>query len=230
MINGRLATIVLLLILPAAGAAAQVPPSGATVPHPAVSTTNSATEPADPSETADSTGVQIAKCLGGAATGLGLHELGHILAGASVGAELRLKKVDFKGIPFFAITHVANLSRRQEYAVSAAGFWAQYAASEWILSANPNLRSEKRRFQEGVLAFHIGTSLMYAGAAFAKAGPYERDTRGMAESLGISERWIGVLVLLPAVLDTYRYFHPDAEWAAWASRGVKLTMVGLTFK
>ncbi|MEW5984953.1 MAG: hypothetical protein AB1806_21575 [Acidobacteriota bacterium] len=181
-------------------------------------------------ERRESTGVQIAKFLGGAAAGLGVHELGHVVLGASVGATLRVKKVEFKGIPFFAITHGANLSRRQEFVVSSAGFWMQWATSEWILSANPRLRSDRRRFQEGVLAFHVGTSIMYAGASFARAGPYERDTRAMAETLGISERWIGLLVLAPAVLDAYRYFDPDAQWAAWASRGMKIGMVGLAFK
>ena len=72
-----------------------------------------------------------------------------------------------------------------------------------------------------MLAFHVATSLMYSGAAFGKTGPVERDTRGMAESLKINERWLGVLILAPALLDTYRYFHPDARWAAWSSRGVK---------
>ncbi len=207
-----------------------VPVGAQTVPERTLNVSGEAEAAPARSDIPDSSGVQIAKFLGGAAAGLGVHELGHILAGAAVGADMRLKKVDFKGIPFFAITHVANLSRRQEYVVSSAGFWAQYAASEWILSARPHLKAERRRFAEGVLTFHVGTSVMYAGAAFAKAGPYERDTRAMAESLGISERWVGLLVLVPAVLDTYRYFHPEAAWAAWTSRGVKALTVGLAFR
>jgi hypothetical protein len=81
-----------------------------------------------------------------------------------------------------------------------------------------------------LLTFHVITSLVYAGAAFGNTGPVERDTRGMAESLGIKERWVGVLILAPAVLDTYRYFHPDARWAAWSSRGVKMGSVALVLK
>ncbi|HSW30297.1 MAG TPA: hypothetical protein VLH75_12510 [Longimicrobiales bacterium] len=176
----------------------------------------------------DSRGVQIAKLMGGMATGLAIHEAGHLMVGSLVGADFHLKKVDFKGLPFFAIAHAPNLSPRAEYAVSSAGLWMQYVASERILSAHPNLRSERRRFEEGVLAFHVGVSVMYAGAAFAESGPYERDTRGAADALGVSERWMGPLVLAPAVLDAYRYAHPDAGWAAWASRGLKLAMVGMT--
>jgi hypothetical protein len=81
-----------------------------------------------------------------------------------------------------------------------------------------------------LLTFHVVTSLMYAGAAFGKIGPVERDTRGMAFSRRIDERWIGVMVLAPALLDTYRYFNPDARWAAWASRGAKMGSVALTLK
>ena len=81
-----------------------------------------------------------------------------------------------------------------------------------------------------VLTFHVVTSLIYAGAAFGNTGPVERDTRGMAESLHLNERWLGVMVLAPALLDTYRYFHPDARWATWSSRGVKMGSVALVLK
>jgi hypothetical protein len=41
----------------------------------------------------------------------------------------------------------------------------------------------------------------------------------------VDERLIGALILAPALLDAWRYFHPDARWAAWTSRGVKVGMV-----
>ena len=47
----------------------------------------------------------------------------------------------------------------------------------------------------------------------------------MAAASRIDERWIGALVLAPAILDAWRYYHPDAKWAAWTSRGVKIGMV-----
>ena len=76
-----------------------------------------------------------------------------------------------------------------------------------------------------MFAFNVLASVAYAGAAFAKTGPEERDTRGMAASSRMDERWIGALVLAPALLDGWRYYHPDAKWAAWSSRGVKIGMV-----
>ena len=161
----------------------------------------------------------------GAAIGLAAHETGHVLADLALGEKPGLEKVDFHGVPFFAITHRSGLSPRREFTISSAGFWVQHAENEWLLSRRPNLRREQAPFAKGVLAFNVLTSMAYAGAAFAKTGPIERDTRGMAASLRIDERWIGALVLAPALLDAWRYRHPGAKWATWTSRGVKIGMV-----
>ena len=141
-----------------------------------------------------------------------------------------VKKVGWKGVPFFALSHAPDLSPRREFTVSSAGFWSQFLYSEQILTHHPDLRREPSPLRKGVLTFHVVTSLIYAGAAFGRTGPVERDTRGMADSLHINERWLGALILAPAVLDTYRYFHPDARWAAWSSRGVKMGSVALVLK
>ena len=47
----------------------------------------------------------------------------------------------------------------------------------------------------------------------------------MAASSRIDERWIGALVLAPALLDAWRYYHPDTKWAAWARAASKIGMV-----
>ena len=65
-------------------------------------------------------------------------------------------------------------------------------------------------------------SVAYAGAAFARTGPVERDTRGMADALRWKEPYVGLLILIPAVLDAVRYYHPEARWAAWGSRAAKI--------
>ena len=167
--------------------------------------------------------------LGGVA-GLGVHEGGHLVANWAFEEKVRVKKVDYKGIPFFALSHAPDLSPRREFVVSSAGFWAQYLYSEQILTHHPNLKHEQSPFRKGMLTFHVVTSLVYSGAALAKTGPIERDTRGMATSRRIDERWIGAIVLAPALLDVYRYFNPDARWATWTSRGVKMGSVALLIK
>ena len=179
---------------------------------------------------AKSAASRFGKLLLGGAAGLVLHESGHLVADWAFEEKVVVKKVDYKGIPFFALSHAHDLSPRREYVVSSAGFWSQYLYSEQILTHHPNLKNEQSPFRKGVLTFHVVTSLMYSGAAFGKTGPVERDTRGMAESIKINERWLGVLILAPALLDSYRYFHPDARWAAWTSRGVKMGSVALVLK
>jgi hypothetical protein len=173
-----------------------------------------------------SQGKRIALFLAGGAVGLVAHESGHLLADAAFGERPRLKKVDFHGIPFFAITHRTGIPPRKEFTISSAGFWVQHAENEWLLSRGTPLRS-RGPFAKGVFTFNVLTSAAYAGAAFAKTGPAERDTRGIADAARIDERWVGAMLLAPAVLDAWRYFHQDSKWAAWSSRGVKIGMVVL---
>ena len=169
------------------------------------------------------------KLVGGFATGFVTHELAHLVLDAAFDAHPYFKSVSAGGIPFFAISHDPGLPDWQEYMISSAGLWTQQWSSEWILSRNPDVRHQSAAFRKGVLVFDVGVAAFYAGAAFLQTGPEERDTRGMASSLGVAEPWIGGMLLVPAGLDTYRYYHPRAGWAKWASRASKATLVLLTF-
>ncbi len=166
----------------------------------------------------------------GAASALGLHEGDHLLFDGVFGVTPELKKVDFYGIPFFAITHPPGQSPRREFTIASAGFWMQHASSEILLTRRPRLREQRASMLKGVLAFNVLASVAYGAAAIAKAGPVERDTRGMAASLRVDEAWVGALVLVPAGLDAWRYLHPESRWAAWLSRGVKVGGVLLVIR
>ena len=168
--------------------------------------------------------------LAGSAIGLGMHEAGHLLFDAMFDAQPGLAGVHFGPFPFFAITHRNDLSPRREFTISSAGFWVQEASNEWLLTRRPVLRREHAPLAKGLFAFNVLNSVGYAVVAFARAGPMERDTRGMAASAGIDERVIGALVLAPALLDAYRYFRPDARWAKWGSRSAKVGSVLLVLK
>jgi hypothetical protein len=170
------------------------------------------------------------KFLAGAGLGLAIHESGHLVFDALFAANPRVEGIRFGPFPFFAITHRADLSPRREFAISSAGFWMQDLSSEWILARQPPVRGEHAPVAKGVLAFNVLNSTGYALVAFARAGPFERDTRGMADSIGVDERAIGALVLAPAILDTIRYFKPEARWAKWASRAAKAGSVLLVIK
>jgi hypothetical protein len=177
-----------------------------------------------------SKGKRVASFFTGAAIGLGAHEAGHVATSLAFGEKPGIRKVDFHGIPFFAITHRSGLPPRREFTISSAGFWMQHAENEWLLVTRPALRRERAPFAKGLLAFNVLASVAYAGTAFAKTGPLERDTRGIAAASRVDERWIGAFVLAPAVLDSWRYYHPDAAWAVWMSRGVKIGMVLLVVR
>ena len=174
--------------------------------------------------------VDSVKFVAGAALGLAMHESGHLVLDGVFQASPRITKVTFGPFPFFAITHRADVSPRREFAISSAGFWMQDLSSEWLLTKRPDLRDVHAPVAKGVLAFNVLNSAGYACVAFARAGPFERDTRGMAASIGVDERAIGALVLAPAVLDAIRYFNPDARWAKWASRAAKAGTVLLVIK
>jgi hypothetical protein len=154
--------------------------------------------------------------------GLGAHESGHLLFDGIFDAHPGIKKVSFHGLPFFAITHDTGLSPRREFVIDSAGFWVQEATNELLLSRRPHLRREHAPFLKGVFVFNVGASIAYAGAAFARTGPVERDTRGMADALRWKEPYVGLLILIPAVLDAIRFYHPDQRWAAWGSRAAKV--------
>jgi hypothetical protein len=52
----------------------------------------------------------------------------------------------------------------------------------------------------------------------------------MAASLGLDEAWVGAMLLAPALLDGYRYYHPRSGWAKWTARGCKVALVLLVLK
>jgi hypothetical protein len=187
--------------------------------------------PAGAQQEEESSGAsRFGKLLLGGGAGFVLHETGHLIANWAFEQKVVVRKIDFQGIPFFALTHTRQLSPRREYIISAAGFFSQYLYSEQILTHHPHIKNESSPFRKGMLTFHVVTSLIYSGAAIGKIGPMERDTRGMAASRNMDEKWIGVMILVPALLDTYRVFHPDARWAAWASRGAKISVGALVIK
>ena len=174
--------------------------------------------------------VDTVKFIAGGALGLVMHESGHLIFDAAFDAKPRISRVQFGPIPFFAISHRDDLSPRREFTISSAGFWVQEATNEWLLTRRPSLRDEHAWGVKGVLAFNVLNSVGYAFVAFAKAGPAERDTRGMADSIRVDERVVGALILTPAVLDAYRYFTRGSRWATWTSRAVKIGSVVLVLK
>ena len=172
----------------------------------------------------------VATFLAGGVLALGMHEGGHLVFDVAFDASPTITHVQFGPFPFFAISHRGDLSPRREFTVSSAGFWVQEGTSEWLLTMRPDVRHEHAPFAKGILAFSVLNSVGYAIVGAFKAGPHERDTRGMARSIRLDERAVAVIVVVPAILDGYRYFKPEAGWAVWTSRLVKVGSVLLVAK
>ncbi len=158
------------------------------------------------------------------------HESGHLITNAAIGTDLYLKGVHYGPVPFFTIEPGRRLDRHEHYITASAGFNGQHLMNEWLLTTHPNLRRENDPFLKGIATFNFWLTMGYAATAFAGTGPVERDTKGMADSLGWNERWVGVMILVPTMLDRYRYDHPEAKWAKTASRLSKLFIIGLAAK
>jgi hypothetical protein len=173
--------------------------------------------------------IDVTRFFAGAALGLGVHESAHLIADEAFGANPGVRKVSAGFIPFFAITH-EPVTPTKEFIISSGGFWAQHIGSEIILAKHPQLRDEHAPVLKGWFAFNLVTSVIYAGAAFVRHGPAERDTRGIALSADVGEPWVGVTVLAPAVLDAARYYRPDSRTLRWASRAAKVGGTLLIFK
>jgi hypothetical protein len=158
------------------------------------------------------------------------HESGHLIANYSLDTQPFAKSVHYGPIPFFTIEPGRPLTPHEHYITASAGFNAQHIINEYLLARRPDLRNQNEPFLKGMVTFNFWLTVGYAATAFAGSGPEERDTKGMADSLGWSEESIGALILVPTALDTYRYKHPDAKWAKTASRLSKLLIIGLTAK
>jgi hypothetical protein len=169
----------------------------------------------------------MAASVAGAVVAFGLHESGHLVANEALTDHPYLTGVRFGPLPFFAIAHHDAVTPRQEYVISAAGFWVQEATNEWILSRHPRLREEPRPFLKGMFVFNVLLSAGYGATALLEVGPAERDPRSMANAVGTSEPVMGLVVLAPALLDAYRYVHPEKRWPVWASRALKIGTVAL---
>lgn len=164
----------------------------------------------------------------GAGTGLVVHETGHLILDGALGTEPTFVPTQLGPFPFFAIqpSHIRN--NQERYAIAQAGFLMEGVYSELILRLDPRLREHHHPFLKGMLAFHVVVDAGYAITGFAGVGPAQSDVNTMSRALGVPPWAVGIMLIVPALCDTYRYFVPDSRWAPWVSLGGKLTMVGTT--
>ena len=162
----------------------------------------------------------------GAGAGLLVHESGHLLFDAALNTEPKIVGVKLGPFPFFAIEPTRIHNNQQRYIIAQAGVMMESIYSEAILQADPRIREQRHAFLKGMLLFHVVLDAGYAITGIAGIGPLQSDVNTMSRSLGVPPWGIGMMLLVPAICDTYRYFVPDSRWAPWVSLGGKLTMMG----
>jgi hypothetical protein len=165
----------------------------------------------------------------GAASGFVGHELGHVMMDVVFGKSIRFVRVDLGPIPFFAIQPCCNLTPRENYVIGSAGFVVGDVSSELILQIAPRLRSRRHAFLKGVLMFDILLAAGYAVTGFAGVGPPQSDVNTMSRGLGVPSWQVGMMLMVPAALDLYRYFVPRSAWAPWTSVTGKTFLIGVGF-
>ncbi len=181
--------------------------------------------------------------VGGVATAFVAHEVGHLLLNFSYGNVPTFERTTYLGfIPFFSISPKISCDgdrcvdkdgvvfaggRRGKYFIASAGINVQHLTDEIILSHEPGLRSRRAPFRKGLLLFNTGLSIAYAGSALSGTEVRQGDLRNMAKAAGIPSQVMGMMFLIPAVFDIFRYFWPDSRVAPWISRTFKAGMVGV---
>jgi hypothetical protein len=174
-------------------------------------------------------GADYAWFLLGAATSFVGHELGHVVTDVMLDKKVNFVETHLGPIPFFAIQPCCNLARRELYVIASAGFNVQNVNSELILLISPRLRSRRHAFLKGVLMFDVVLSLGYAITGFAGVGPSQSDVNSMARALEVPPWQVGIFLVVPAVMDLYRYLVPSSTWAPWVSVQGKLLTLGAAF-
>ncbi|MBI3812543.1 MAG: hypothetical protein HY283_10130 [Nitrospirae bacterium] len=183
----------------------------------------------------------------GGLSGFVIHESAHAAVAESLGLRPRLE-IRHKPVPFAIIKYdlipvkdssgeityytdrdgnpISNGGQKR-FVIASAGINSQNIVSEWILTQYPRLADESRPYLKGILAFDILTSMGYA--LVGRKDP-DGDLRGMSEALKVNDLIIGGIVLLPAAMDLYRYYHPDSVWAPWLDRGAKGYLLGFSIR
>jgi hypothetical protein len=181
----------------------------------------------------------------GALTGFLAHEGGHLFANLVQGNVPAFQGIwGFGFIPFFTIApriyceddrcekHDGSEFRPGvpgKFVITSAGYNVQHLTNEILLSRDPYLRYRVAPFKKGLLAFNILLSVGYATAAITRIENPQGDLSTSAHLIGIAPEVYASMLLIPALLDTYRYLRPGSKWTPWLSRAGKTAVFGLTF-
>ena len=133
--------------------------------------------------------------------------------------------------PFpFAIGPPTSSSAAERYAIAMAGFVAQDLYSETIRSLIPTCASTTGPLLRACWRCTRFDHRLCHHRLCGRRTAAERCQHAVAR-LSLPPWAVGLILISPAICDTYRYFVPGSRWAPWVSISGKLTLLGgvLTF-
>ncbi len=147
-----------------------------------------ARRPATPPKSS-SVAADAAKFFGGAALALGMHESGHLVLDVAFDATRR-SSASASGRFRFSPSRIVPACRRGANSRSRRrDSGCRSATSEWLFAKHPGSQARARAAREGDAGVQRARVGRLCGEPRSrKSGPFERDTRGMAASIGVDER------------------------------------------
>lgn len=156
--------------------------------------------------------------LGGLATGILAHEMGHTALAWSMGDEVVLHGTTI-------IYPGAQHDDRERIRLSSAGIQTQ-----WLVTEGAFLYRNSHRMTPAVDSFSAGLicSNLAITAAYATIINNHKhgDLTGISKTTGASNETLALAIAVPAVLDAWRLFGDDPPaWADYLSVGLKGSMI-----
>ncbi|HEX2950041.1 MAG TPA: hypothetical protein VHV83_10850 [Armatimonadota bacterium] len=155
--------------------------------------------------TADHAKSHPATFLSGIATGILVHELGHVTVASAKGYHVDMNNLTI-------VYPGAVMSDADHLQVASAGFQAQWLLSEAVLDSHElqHTPTKLNDFAAGLVCSHLATTAAYLLVLKNQPG---NDITGISEGSGLSRDSIALFVAIPAALDYWRLTgHNVPKW------------------
>jgi hypothetical protein len=156
--------------------------------------------------------------LGGVATGILAHEMGHTALAWSMGDEVVLHGTT---IIYPGVSH----SDRERIRLSSAGIQTQWLVTEgaFLYRKHQPMSAVADSFSAGLICAHLAITAAYATVI---NNHQHGDLTGISKATGASNEVLALAIAAPAVLDAWRLFgHDTPAWADYLSIGLKGGMI-----
>ncbi|MFH1539072.1 MAG: hypothetical protein ABIH66_08935, partial [bacterium] len=120
---------------------------------------------------------------------------------SSLRTDRGMEYLDENGAP---VSH----GRRDHALIAYSGLLFQNITNEILLTRHPRLIDEDRPFLKGMFFFNLFLPMFYT---FESRSDDNSDLRLLQQDIGYDKWQVNAIVLVPAALDAYRYYHPEKK-------------------